>query len=240
MTGLDTIDVTATALRSGLFHDEAEARRITGNLVAGIPRTVPLAVRWDRPGRATMVVMTARSQTAQDGVRIVRTFLRRRRSPWRVEHTLFVLGAHHRGGAARRMLRASLEAYDGLGVARIDVHADIDVGGYVWARLGFAATMPDDVRDNLARAAGADPGSDLLREAKRVAEASDDDDLMYNLAALTVGTDRSCGKQLLAGSDWFGHANLADRRHRERIARHLAVETDAASGTIGDDERERA
>ncbi len=138
------------------------------------------------------------------------------------------------------MLRASLEAYDGLGVTRIDVHADIDVGGYVWARLGFAATMPDDVRDNLALAVRARPGSYLLREANRVAESSDDDDLMYNLAALTIGTDRSCGKELLSGSGWFGHANLADRRHRERIARHLTTETAAASGTIGDDERERA
>lgn len=232
--------MTRSALQSRLFQDEAEARDIAAHLLAGVPEHVPLTVRWDRPD-PSKVEMTAVSRDRQDGVAVVRTFVRQGRRPWRVEHALFVLDERHRGGAARRMLRASLEIYDRMGVPRIDIFADIDLGGYVWARLGFAASLPSDVRAGLARAAQADPGSDLFREAHRVARASEDDDLMEALAALTVDGDGTCGKLLLAGTKWLGHADLTDPRHRARIARHLAPETETTtSDTTGGDHHERA
>lgn len=238
---LDAIAISQAALRTGLLRDEAEMRLVTSYLLAGVPAEVPLTVGWkQKRGASTTVVMRAVGRRPRDGIEIVRTFTRDRSGRWRVEHTLFVMADRHRGGAARRMMRASVEIYDRIGVERIDVFADIDVGGYVWAKLGFAATDTDDVRTALADVARRKPDLDLFTEANRIAGTSSDDELMYNLARLTIGDDRSCGKHLLAGSRWYGHATLTDGRHRARIARHFTTEPDETPLSPAGDDVERA
>jgi GNAT superfamily N-acetyltransferase len=55
-----------------------------------------------------------------------------------VEHDLFKLNAASQGhGISSRFLAASEEFYRKLGVEQINIHANIDVGGYAWAKAGF-------------------------------------------------------------------------------------------------------
>lgn len=242
----DLFDVSPSVLRSGLFSDEADVRLASTYLLAGVPSDVPLIIAWTAKagrtvGTRTTVVMRAVNRRGEDDIKIARTFTRGQARTWSVEHTYFAMADRHRGGAARRMMRASVEIYDRLGIGRITVHANIDVGGYVWAKLGFAATDPAHIRAELAEALEDDPGSVIFTEANRVADESDDDDLMYNLARLEIEGLYSCGKSLLRGAHWYGHATLKDPRHRARLARHFATEhDDTHSNTAGGGEVEHA
>src|SRR5689334_869735 len=46
-----------------------------------------------------------------------------------------------KGGFAKAVPRAQFDEYERLGVSFVTVHANIDVGGYAWARFGFT---PDE------------------------------------------------------------------------------------------------
>lgn len=208
--------VDPDALEFGFFDSIEEARGIAAQLTAGIPEEVSLAVGW----RADDDVLHFHAEGR--GALMMRTF---RRSDERVEvdHTYFAIATSHQGGGhARRMLQASLHAYDALGVSRITVHADIDVGGYAWARSGFAMNDDaiDEYRDGLVEAADQLPPSagQLLLA---VVNSSPDFRLMYDVARLLDGTT-PIGKRLLLHSDWYGHADLESGAHRALLAEALS------------------
>lgn len=55
-----------------------------------------------------------------------------------VYHERFALpNSVQEGGVAGKVLKESLAEYDAMGVERIDLHANISVGGYAWASYGF-------------------------------------------------------------------------------------------------------
>lgn len=55
-----------------------------------------------------------------------------------VYHERFALpNSIQEGGIAGKVLKESLQEYDKMGVQRIDLHANISVGGYAWASYGF-------------------------------------------------------------------------------------------------------
>jgi GNAT superfamily N-acetyltransferase len=64
------------------------------------------------------------------------------------------------GGIGKKLLAANVEMYRKLGLDRVDVHANIDVGGYAWARYGYVPTQASwnalrhDLLDKLERSGG--------------------------------------------------------------------------------------
>jgi hypothetical protein len=44
------------------------------------------------------------------------------------------------GGIGKQVLKANVESYKEMGLNSVKVHADIDVGGYAWARYGYVPT----------------------------------------------------------------------------------------------------
>jgi len=44
------------------------------------------------------------------------------------------------GGVGKQLLAANVEMYRQLGLEKVEVHANIDVGGYAWARYGYVPT----------------------------------------------------------------------------------------------------
>lgn len=63
-----------------------------------------------------------------------------------VDHVKFELDDGIKGkGIGKEVLRRSLEEYDRLGVDEIKLHANIDVGGYAWAKYGFGWDMPEEL-----------------------------------------------------------------------------------------------
>lgn len=134
-----------------------------------------------------------------------------------VDHELFKLPKELQGkGISKQVFRALYEQYKVVGVQRIEVYANIDVGGYTWARYGFCAKD----REN---AIGAIRFSALTpRQEKRIMAmidehfaASSDPFPMNKIARLPYG------KKALLGGDWEGVLDMTDAQQRRVFERYL-------------------
>lgn len=205
--------VNKSVYKTGLIKNEEDALRFTQAMTSGAPPSERLKVHWrtDEYGR---VVMKAESP---GGVYIDRTFTKEP-GGWVVTHDYFAIPKQYQGGGyAGRMMRSSVEVYDEMGVKRIDVHANIDVGGYSWAKLGFAANKASakEVRADV-RLGFKYKQTERMTAFKSLVDSSSDDELMYNVARFRPdGVD--VGKKFLLGWDWHGSLNLADNAHRSRL-----------------------
>lgn len=194
-----------------LWSESEDARSLIGRMMAGVPAEEVMETTVASRGGRVEVWGVSRSGR----VRITRSFEADPDAPaggTKVSHDYFVLDTAYQGsGHARTMMRASVEEYVRRGITKIEVHANIDVGGYSWARLGFRPRHPDQTRRLLAeRVAWGDmPAADqaILRG---IIERASDADLMYDLARATNPDGRKIGKDMLLGSDWFGVIDLTD------------------------------
>lgn len=210
----------------GLFADEAGALRLANELMAGVPETIKAHASWTNdipyPGADPELKFRLR----EDDVTLVRTF-KRENNRLIVEHDYFELDEKYKGGGhAIRMLQASLAAYDRLGVNEIRVHANLDMGGYVWARNGFRANDPSMQRLVFKDSARRQLRQGLMTEARfamlmEVLNTSSDLELMYNIAVLK-DNGVEFGKQFLLESDWWGLADLDDPEHRALLAKAVS------------------
>jgi hypothetical protein len=207
--------VSPKAYRFGLFRTQAEAKDLARTLFAGAPEGVDLAATWKRSGADLQLTGSG------SDVHIVRTF-KRDGGGLSVDHTYFaVAGVHQGGGHAKRMMRASLQAYDDYGVARVDLHANLEIGGYSWAKVGFAP-VPNTarlIRTSLERAATYVTPSRAAAIRQRLANP-DDRSLMYDVALMRDGDDQ-WGKGLLLGSNWYGFIDMIDPSHRAMLIEAL-------------------
>lgn len=66
---------------------------------------------------------------------------------WKVHHEFLTLEPHVQGGGfASRFNAHAYEHYREMGVSEVTLFADIDVGGYAWARAGYDFKTIDDSR----------------------------------------------------------------------------------------------
>jgi hypothetical protein len=66
------------------------------------------------------------------------------------EYLIFPVTARNQG-LAKKVLKASLEQYLKMGIETIEVDAGLSAGAYVWARHGFTAVNPEDMKRILKR-----------------------------------------------------------------------------------------
>lgn len=149
--------------------------------------------------------------------------------------------AHNGSGIARDILRESFALYKKLGVKTVDLDANINVGGYAWAKYGFKPDVDEWMRftryateklDVLESSAPALKGSKrgTLRGAMTAAERralmnllqSKDPRTIWAIAEFETVSGVKVGKQLLLGSYWHGEINLLDREAMERFEAYLA------------------
>jgi hypothetical protein len=84
--------------------------------------------------------------------RNTRSFLRDSAGELTVSHDVFTINGEGQGaGIGEQVLRTQFDEYEKMGVAKVAVHANIDVGGYAWARFGFTPTQKswDSMRKSL-------------------------------------------------------------------------------------------
>ncbi len=133
--------------------------------------------------------------------------------------------AHQGDGFATEYLGRLEEWYRANDVHHIDVHANIDVGGYTWARKGFnwdytsgrpdVGTVPAALRREIA---GMDPGAErtelegLLKDLLDPARwATKDSPRPADIANLGRTEDSSIihrGKRMMLGTSWHGRLIL--------------------------------
>ena len=83
--------------------------------------------------------------TGSNGTLMTREFKRDDSGDLVAVHDYFKAGRTG-GGLAKDVMRASMDEYKKLGIDKVTVHANIDVGGYAWAKFGFRS---DDAEGEL-------------------------------------------------------------------------------------------
>lgn len=141
-----------------------------------------------------------------------------------VGHDYFVMKEPLKGtDVGKNIMRHFMDEYERIGVERINVHANIDIGGYVWAKYGFG--MYKNSLERLKKEAELVentsglrnyPGLDNLNKQEKedlinwVTMAIDKTAEVgyYSAHELAI---TSYGKKLLLGSDWQGQFDMKNK-----------------------------
>lgn len=135
-----------------------------------------------------------------------------------VEHDLFVLDTSLQGtGISKKTFQSLYKQYNAAGITKIDVHANINVGGYTWAKYGFepvgdAESLYRECRQNVA----AYHGENSAEYKDLMTILNSDDPTKLNKIANT-----KYGKKALLGSDWYGTINLKNNTQRKIFEDYL-------------------
>ena len=137
-------------------------------------------------------------------VNLVRNFVKGKNGI-EVNHSLFDLPDELQGiGISKSVFRSLFKEYDAMGISRIELRANKDVGGYCWAKYGFCANDLDAI--NLVKKAMATGKITALeyKEAMTVIDGFGEIFPMSQLANLKFG------RKLLMGETWYGFLDYSD------------------------------
>jgi len=134
-----------------------------------------------------------------------------------VDHAYFKLPRLLQGqGISKLLTRTMYRQYKQIGVKRIEIYANVDVGGYCWARYGFCAKSRADV-------VGALNYSSLTTEQEEIVIAIIDKHFEQTNAPFPMNkiAELSFGKSALLGGAWEGVLDLKDIRQAGNFERYL-------------------
>lgn len=139
-----------------------------------------------------------------------------------VEHSFFELAKQYQGkGLSKTLFRELYEHYRSIGVSKIEVHANIDRGGYTWAKYGFYAW--DKSYADIALSEARRTSHKSLKQAEKLIEdfyathKSTTPFPMHKIAALPDG------KGLLYHADWCGFIDLRDAEQRAIFEAYIGL-----------------
>lgn len=159
-----------------------------------------------------------RWRSNDNGFELVRKFFVDGEGRKVVDHKLFTLPTELQGkGVSKQIFQALYKQYRTVGVERLEVFANIDVGGYTWARYGFCTESRDATIGALRF------GQLTTKQEDRIVALIDkhfdaNPDVpfpMNTIARLPYG------KKALLGGDWEGILDLTDPTQRRRFERYL-------------------
>ena len=142
-------------------------------------------------------------------------------------HDLFVIPPEFGGsGLGKRAFQEFLKVYQDIGINNINVHANIDVGGYAWARYGFVPDKEDwnDIRKAKAKFNRWAESRDIPKEAKEdMAEifAKKDPTAMWEIADYEH-KGKKIGKDFLLGKDWVGDIDVTNDGQMQRFFNYIS------------------
>lgn len=134
-----------------------------------------------------------------------------------VSHDLFTVPKNLQGaGISKDIFESLYRQYQSAGIERIEVHANIDVGGYAWGKYGFAADGRNSINDVVRRAHRKLNENDLKDFSAWLESCEENDHFpMWELA------NRPYGKDVLLNSDWYGHIDLRNDQQRQIFEDYL-------------------
>ena len=133
-------------------------------------------------------------------------------------------------GLGRQLVGRMASLYAALGVRRLKLDAELEAGGYVWARAGFAPKhdtawrcLKKSVEPRWAALKDSMPESSRI--VVEAALASADPKAVWLLADQSAKTPdgQTLGRALLAGTGWAGTLDLADAGQKARFDAFLAA-----------------
>ena len=191
----------------------AHMTMVAAGMIEHIPGEVTVEWTQATSGRNAIFMKV----TSEDGLELNRTFSRRDDGSLVVHHEVFRIPMSAQGsGLAKTVLADSYDTYMNIGVDRIETHANLDVGGYAWARFGFKADDPADLANQLMERAREMPPRLASRVKKIIETHAYDPNLPWIVAGITDGDDK-VGKGLLLDSEWDGTLDLSDVESTRRF-----------------------
>jgi hypothetical protein len=164
---------------------------------------------------------------ASDGTSLTRVLIRDGRKLV-ADHEYFRV-AEQGQGLAKRVLGSSFDLYEAIRVDRVKLLANIDIGGYAWARFGFTPEnlselerLGSEMIRRLPKMVGLSPAQ-RRKLAGVVQDAVDRGDfsIVWDVADMRDGTP-PLGFRLLQGTEWAGELKLRDRKAMSRLRAYLA------------------
>lgn len=134
-----------------------------------------------------------------------------------VYHDLFEIDEQIQGkGLSKKLFRLLYKQYQRMGVKRLDVFANINIGGYTWARYGFMA-----IDKNGAMNA-------IIRHRKEAHDFIEDYYNKNNLPAtapfpMRLISEQPWGREALIGGFWEGFIDLTDQSQREVFENYIGL-----------------
>ena len=128
-----------------------------------------------------------------------------------------------------------------MGITRVTLHANLDVGGYAWAKYGFKVKNAQDAENMLSTASEkvrrlgdefASVKKDILEAISKYRSSGDTTNAPQFLADLkhpdfksngsnSKVRDGELGKWVLLNSDWYGYLDLDDKASMKRLRTYL-------------------
>lgn len=153
-----------------------------------------------------------------DGMVLVRSFYINPVGLKEVHHDFFVLPKNSQAtGLSKKVFQELYKNYMSAGIEIIDVQANIDVGGYTWARYGFMGKSRTAISGVIKQAKAVLNEEELrdfnawLRENDKIGR--------YNMNDLS---NKPYGKELLLGTNWYGNIDLRTPAERAIFEGYLS------------------
>ena len=139
---------------------------------------------------------------------IDRSFTQRWDGKLTVRHDYQVLSENLQGkGLSKAIMRQMVKLYDKMGVDLIEVHANIDIGGYTWGRYGFNVNGGRDfATDFVARQVKGGHREEAIKIVDNFYKTHD----VSTSFPMNDIAKQPRGKEALLGTSWDGHINLKD------------------------------
>ena len=154
-------------------------------------------------------------------VEIVREMYQDSKGGLVVYHDLFELKKTQTGlGYGKKFLKNSIDAYQDMGVDKVETLANIDVGGYAWAKYGYLPTeeglksIKKHINHKVIWPDEEGPGSKFL---EKFLESNDPKSLWALADCKADFNGKPLGKSVLLGSSWEGELNLKDKASMDRF-----------------------
>lgn len=207
-------NLVAAGLKLGV--SDAAMKEIVGRLVCDYGGNVKFTSSVSLNGDDVSI-----NYNGNDGTRITRNFKKGGDGKYWVYHAYFRAGSQG-NGAAKALFRTSLGVYQSMGVTKVGVTANIDVGGYAWAKFGF---KPDRGNWEAMRRGFKNRLSSIRMSpaAKERVEQILNDPNPNAIFALSDAMDgeKNIGKQFLLQENWGGKLDLTDAVSKRRCLGYI-------------------
>ena len=128
-----------------------------------------------------------------------------------VNHSYCVIPeTHQKKGLVKTIFQASLQEYVNMHAKKINVHAGLSGGGHVWARHGFVAVDPTEVKVILDDAQGRLKSAEFT-PVKHIFDKYYTDHPGGKAFPMILWAKIDFMKEILRGSDWHGEVDLKNK-----------------------------
>jgi hypothetical protein len=137
-----------------------------------------------------------------------------------VHHDLLVVPEKLQGnGMSKEIFQKLYKQYGNAGITYIDVQANIDVGGYTWARYGFSANKDNySLLRSLANnqyERGIITEDNMSNFMEWISLYKGEDIPLYKIS------DKDYFKKMMKGSNWYGYIDLNNSEQRKAFEDYL-------------------